>query len=69
MAMVTQVVRFKMKLLRHRVGKDPDSDYTNWDSIDSQFSLSAWEQIGGGFEQEVATIGQCLTLLSLHWVT
>lgn len=40
------------------IGDDPDEDYVDWDTIESNHGLSAWDRLGEGFEREVASIGK-----------
>ena len=36
---------------------DEDEHYVDWAAIEAESGLSAWDKLGEGFEQDVATIG------------
>ena len=42
-----------------------DDDYIEWDAIGSDSGLSAWDQLGEGYERDAASIGEHLDNMTL----
>jgi hypothetical protein len=47
---------------------EPEPGFVDWEAIEANFSLSAWDQLGEGYERDVAAIGplQYIIFSMLH---
>jgi hypothetical protein len=37
---------------------EPEPGFVDWEAIEANFGLSAWDQLGEGYERDAATIGK-----------
>ena len=47
-------------------GDDSDDGYVDWDAIESNYGLSAWDRLGESYDRDVAAIGMLIGLLFIY---